>query len=61
MPPLPSPHITTSGERAELAQSICQVFEDYESENKGFAVEPRSGLFISPHLYAAARAYLENS
>jgi len=60
-PLLPSPNIATVGESAELAQSICQVFEDYVKENKGFAVEPKSGLFISPHLYAAARTYLEKS
>jgi citrate lyase beta subunit len=60
-PPLPAPHLPTEAERAELAMSICRAFENYENENKGFAVDPISGYFISPHLYAAARAYLENS
>jgi citrate lyase beta subunit len=46
-------------EKSQRAADVIQAYESHRMENKGFAVDPRSGRFIAPHLYSAAKAYLD--
>jgi hypothetical protein len=43
---------------ADLARHVVETFLATRRHPGGFALDPRSGEFISPHLYLAARAYL---
>lgn len=43
---------------ADLARHVIDTFLATRRESAGFALEPRSGEFISPHMYLAARDYL---
>jgi citrate lyase beta subunit len=44
-----------------LARHIVAAFPAGNRHHTGFALDPRTGEFISPHLYLAARRYLEGA
>ena len=45
-------------EKTQHAMELIQAYHSHQLENKGFAVDPRTGRFIAPHQYAAAKLYL---
>ena len=45
-------------EKTRHAVDIVQAYNSHRLENKSFAVDPRTGRFIAPHQYAAAKIYL---
>jgi citrate lyase beta subunit len=45
-------------EKEWLAKEICALFEKNNRPEHAFSVDARSGLFISPHEYLAAKSYL---
>jgi citrate lyase beta subunit len=50
---------TASGESpSDLARRVVTAFLATRRHPGGFALDPRSGEFISPHVYLAARGYL---
>jgi citrate lyase beta subunit len=40
------------------AIEVIQAYDTHRMDNKGFAVNPRTGRFIAPHQYAVAKAFL---
>lgn len=45
--------------RVQLAETVIDVFEQFRKDGDSFALDPMTGRFISPHVYLAARAFLE--
>jgi citrate lyase beta subunit len=48
-------------ELVRRAREIIQAYNSHRKENKSFAIDPRTGLFIAPHHYAAALAFLRKA
>lgn len=45
-------------EMERLAEETCALFEENNRPEHAFSADARSGLFISPHEYLAAKSYL---
>lgn len=48
-------------EKVLRATEIIQAYDSHRMENKSFSIDPRTGRFIAPHQYAAAKAILGES
>ena len=48
-------------DKTQRAIEIIQTYESHRMENKSFAVNSRTGQFIAPHQFAAAKAFLEKA
>ena len=59
LPPLAEPAGYSPRERSELAAAVVAAYETMRSNERAFIIEPGTGWFITPHLYLAAKAYLE--
>ena len=49
------------GEKTRRANEVIRSYDAHRMQNKSFAVDPRTGRFIAPHQFAAAKVFLEKA
>lgn len=57
-PPEPEDKEIAEEERKRLAVETCRLYEANRRPEHSFSADSRSGLFLSPHQYLAAKRYL---